>query len=245
MLGINTVADEVNRLAVASEASLFSHDGAGHQVKVNKAAASDTASLLFQTGWSGRAEMGTTGTDAFALKVSADGVVWRTALEADPATGIVTGEAVQQSATDTTAGRLMRADYGYGPGNLLGAVGQSGGTPTGAVIESGSNTAGHYVRFADGTQICRGRVTLAKESGARLAASWSFPAAFSGTPAIAAMLDATGLAITPSEDALGGASAASAGSGSADLRLHRIAGQVDFGAGDLAAVWVTATGRWY
>ena len=66
VLGVNAVADEVNRLAVASEASLFSHDGAGHQVKVNKAAAGDTASLLFQTGWSGRAEMGTTGSDAFA-----------------------------------------------------------------------------------------------------------------------------------------------------------------------------------
>ncbi|MCG7624395.1 hypothetical protein [Epibacterium sp. Ofav1-8] len=45
--------------------------------------------------------------------------------------------------------RLIHAE------NLLGTVSQSGGTPTGAVIERGSNANGEYVRFADGTQICR------------------------------------------------------------------------------------------
>ncbi|MEX5601206.1 hypothetical protein [Pseudophaeobacter sp. C1-32P7] len=38
--------------------------------------------------------------------------------------------------------------------NLVGTVSQSGGVPTGAVIERGSNANGEYVRFADGTQIC-------------------------------------------------------------------------------------------
>jgi hypothetical protein len=33
-VGVNTGFDAVNRLAVASEASLFSHEGAGHQMKV-------------------------------------------------------------------------------------------------------------------------------------------------------------------------------------------------------------------
>ena len=60
-LGINAAADETNRLALASEATLLSHDGAGHRIKVNKAAAGETGSLLFQTGWSGRAEMGLAG----------------------------------------------------------------------------------------------------------------------------------------------------------------------------------------
>lgn len=40
--------------------------------------------------------------------------------------------------------------------SLLGAVSQSGGVPTGAVIERGSNSNGEYVRYADGTQICWG-----------------------------------------------------------------------------------------
>lgn len=80
-IGINTSADGVNRLAVAADATLFTHDGQGHQLKLNKAAAADTASLLFQTGYSGRAEMGLSGSDTFALKVSADGASWTTALD--------------------------------------------------------------------------------------------------------------------------------------------------------------------
>ena len=89
MLGLNAPADEVNRLTVAADATLLTHDGGGHQLKVNKATAGDTASLLFQTGYSGRAEMGTTGSDGFAVKVSADGASWATALRFDPATGRV------------------------------------------------------------------------------------------------------------------------------------------------------------
>lgn len=80
MLGINAAPDEVSRLALASDASLFSHAGQGHQIKVNKAAVADTASLLFQTAWSGRAEMGLAGNDEFAIKVSSDGDAWTTAL---------------------------------------------------------------------------------------------------------------------------------------------------------------------
>lgn len=38
---------------------------------------------------------------------------------------------------------------------ILGTVSQVGGVPTGAVIESGSNANGSYVKFADGTAICR------------------------------------------------------------------------------------------
>ncbi|QRI63163.1 DUF2793 domain-containing protein [Shinella sp. PSBB067] len=88
-IGINATADATNRLAVASPASLFTNDGAGHQIKVNKANAGDTASLLFQTGWSGRAEMGLAGSDAFRVKVSANGSSFVDAMVADPATGRV------------------------------------------------------------------------------------------------------------------------------------------------------------
>jgi hypothetical protein len=89
-LGVSTAADATNRLAVSSPATLLNHAGAGHQVKVNKAAAGDTASLLFQTGFSGRAEMGTAGSDDFAIKVSANGSAFFTALQTAGATGEVT-----------------------------------------------------------------------------------------------------------------------------------------------------------
>jgi hypothetical protein len=89
-LGVSATADATNRLTVSSPATLLNHAGSGHQLKLNKAAAADTASLLFQTGFSGRAEMGTAGSDDFSVKVSADGATFFTALEAEAATGEVT-----------------------------------------------------------------------------------------------------------------------------------------------------------
>lgn len=88
-LGINATADDVNRLSVASPATLFTHAGSDHRLKLNKNAAGDTASLLYQTGWSGRAEMGLSGDDDFRIKVSADGTGWKDAIVVERATGRV------------------------------------------------------------------------------------------------------------------------------------------------------------
>lgn len=89
LVGVNATADTTNRLAVASPASLFNHAGAGHQLKINKNAASDTAALLFQTAFSGRAEYGLAGDDDFHVKVSPDGTTWHEALIVDKDTGEV------------------------------------------------------------------------------------------------------------------------------------------------------------
>ncbi len=82
--------DATNRLSVNASATLLNHDGAGHQLKLNKASAAQTASLTFQTGFSGRAEMGTTGSDDFAIKVSPDGSTFYTAMTVARATGQLT-----------------------------------------------------------------------------------------------------------------------------------------------------------
>lgn len=42
-VGINTVADETNRLSLKSPASLFDHGGQSHQLKINKADDSQAA----------------------------------------------------------------------------------------------------------------------------------------------------------------------------------------------------------
>jgi hypothetical protein len=55
-----------------SSAILFNNIGNGTQVKVNKNAAGDTGSFLYQTGFSGRAEIGLCGDDDFHFKVSPD-----------------------------------------------------------------------------------------------------------------------------------------------------------------------------
>lgn len=99
-LGINTTADATNRLAVASSATLLTHEGNGHQLKLNKAAPADTASLLYQTNWSGRAEMGLAGDDNWRIKVSPDGSNWINALTVNATSGIATVAASFRPATD-------------------------------------------------------------------------------------------------------------------------------------------------
>ena len=89
-LGIQTTADTTNRLAVAAPATLLTHAGAGYQLKINKNVATDTASVLFQTNWLGRAEMGLAGNNDFSIKVSNDGATFRQSMVADAATGAVT-----------------------------------------------------------------------------------------------------------------------------------------------------------
>jgi hypothetical protein len=84
-LGINSAASAQQRLSVKSDFTLISHDdvtpGSGDAyIQVNKAGPDRTASLLFQSGWSGRAEIGLAGDDRLALKTSGDGSQWHTAM---------------------------------------------------------------------------------------------------------------------------------------------------------------------
>ncbi len=93
MVGINTTADATNKLAVKSNAILFdawrTADGGNGdvQMKLSKQASADTASLLYQTNYSGRAEMGLTGDNDFHVKVSPNGSTWYEALVVDKDNG--------------------------------------------------------------------------------------------------------------------------------------------------------------
>lgn len=403
-LGVATDADATNRLAVAAPATLLTHDGGGHQLKINKAMATDTASLLFQTGWSGRAEMGTAGSDAFEIKTSADGSTFQTALRAVSATGglelpsgcaiapgsaaapgltflgaadtglfspgadeiglsaggqarvtltptaldlsvPITGTAVTQAADDSTPGRLMKTgdggilggavslegstplqDQSLGGGiyqyaasaipggpesaawfhtmfmanlragtdrraafdirttgsnslrawvgatssatgaffwdqlvtarTLIGTVGQSGGIPTGAVIERGSNANGDYTRFADGTQICTvtdfnlgsikgaGAGTFADPYRTDAPATITWPAAFTASPAVSHTLRLGGdAAVQAAARALLLQVAVSPSlTGWVSLRAQRVSGDaIDRN----ALLSVIAIGRWF
>lgn len=122
MVGINTTADATRPLSVKGEGVLFSHRdapaGSGDiRLAFNKAAASNTASLLFQTGWSGRIEIGSAGSDDFHLKTSADGAVWREALyvrASDGAVGI--NHAAPAHQLD------VGGSFGAGPASFAGNV---------------------------------------------------------------------------------------------------------------------------
>ena len=88
-LGVNTTADATNRLSVSSSAVLLNHGGSDMRLKINKNAAANTATAVFQTGFSGRAEFGLAGDDNFRIKVSPDGTSWADAIVIDKATGAV------------------------------------------------------------------------------------------------------------------------------------------------------------
>ncbi|WP_445572072.1 hypothetical protein [Pseudomonas sp. E102] len=76
---------------------------------------------------------------------------------------------------------------------MVGTVSQSGGVPTGAIIERGSNTNGSFVKFADGTMICwhlasLGSIPVTNAAGgvvysvAQLGLPFPFP--FAGSPSV-------------------------------------------------------------
>lgn len=72
---------------------------------------------------------------------------------------------------------------------MVATVGQSGGVPTGGIIESGSNANGSYIKYADGTLVCRYTTATYKSCTNAIGSlyqctvlSFTFPIAFSGTP---------------------------------------------------------------
>lgn len=89
LLGVNATADTTNKFSVNSDASLFNHNGSDHQLKINKNANADNASVVFQTAFSGRAEFGLTGDDDFHMKVSPDGTTFHEGIVIDKDTGEV------------------------------------------------------------------------------------------------------------------------------------------------------------
>jgi hypothetical protein len=92
-VGINTTASSPNLLSVKSNAVLLTaipvaDGGSGDaRLQISKESAAKTASVFFSDAFSGRAEFGLIGSDAFKLKVSADGSAWVEAFNIDQTTG--------------------------------------------------------------------------------------------------------------------------------------------------------------
>lgn len=153
--GVNATADETNRLAVSGEASLFNHAGGDHRLKINKANAGATASVLFQNNWSGRAEFGLAGDEDFRVKVSPDGSTWHDALAIDRTSGgvalpgspwaagqnlLINGD-MRINQRGFTGGALAAGSYGFdrwkagAGGASLSASGLSVTLSSGAVVQ--------------------------------------------------------------------------------------------------------------
>jgi hypothetical protein len=95
-LGVNVTASSPNLLSITSNAALFAaidaaDGGTGDmRVQVSKESSTNTASIFFSDNFSGRAEFGLVGADAFKLKVSPDGSAWTEAFTIDQDTGNLT-----------------------------------------------------------------------------------------------------------------------------------------------------------
>ncbi|NIZ13203.1 DUF2793 domain-containing protein [Phaeobacter sp. HF9A] len=149
-LGVATSANADNRLAVSSDAVLFTHAGDNHQLKLNKASDGDTASLLFQSNWSGHAEMGLAGSTDFSIKVSGGGS-WPAAMVVKSATARV------GFGTYSPGARLDIAHGGSGDDYLLAGEGaplfrlaaDGNGSCAGAWSGGGADYA-EYFEWLDG-----------------------------------------------------------------------------------------------
>lgn len=95
LLGLGTTADPANPFSAKLNAALWTAKTAAEggdgdlRYTLNKEGAADVLSLLFQSGFSARAELGLVGADDLTLKVSPDGSAWQDALAVDRTTGIV------------------------------------------------------------------------------------------------------------------------------------------------------------
>jgi hypothetical protein len=118
--GLGTTADAYNRFAVKANAGYFAalssaEGGSGDfRMTLNKAQSSNTVSCLFQSNWSGRAELGLAGDDSFRLKVSSDGGTWQEALTADPASGAVRIDRLVSGRAQPRVQACLEGEFGDG-----------------------------------------------------------------------------------------------------------------------------------
>ncbi|MFN3672334.1 MAG: DUF2793 domain-containing protein, partial [Bosea sp. (in: a-proteobacteria)] len=213
--GVNATADATTRLAVSAAASLFNHAGAGHQLKLNKAGAGDTASLLMQTGWSGRAEIGLSGDDDLHIKVSADGGAWREALVIERSTGRVSLPATPWAQERAQPNLLINGDM---------QIDQRGFA--GGALAAGAYGFDRWKAGAAGATLSRSGFEIVLSAGAIVQivepSLWGLTS-FAGMPLTLSVEALTGAAL---EIALGGSSARlQPGQGLASVTLTPDAGE--------------------
>ncbi len=236
--GINATADETNRLAVKSEAVLFSGvdaaDGGSGDIRfvVNKEADGDTASLLFQSGWSGRAEVGLCGDSDFVFKVSPDGTNWIEAIRIDKDSGLPTliydnGTSGLSATTVQDAIDEVAAGGGGGDSPVVSVFGRTGAVTAAASdydasqVDNDSGVSGTTVKDAldalassvAGKQAADADLTaLAGVSAAGLLARTG-----AGTAAARTLSGSNGIAVSNGDGAAGNPAIAADIAGATDL----------------------------
>lgn len=148
-LGLGTEADAANPFAARLNKTLWtaletSAGGDGDlRFTLNKEGAVDVLSLLFQSGWGGRAELGLIGDDDLRLKVSADGSTWREAFRIDGVTGrawFTAGAGRRETRTFSGGGSYSPPPWARTIEAVL--VGGGGGGGAGGFGASGARSGG-------------------------------------------------------------------------------------------------------
>jgi hypothetical protein len=149
------------------------------------------------------------------------------------------------SNTDRTLTLPDAAGLMYNQGSIVGTVSQSGGVPTGAIIEQGSNANGSYIKYANGTMICLvSTPEVSSNSNLQFHDSVrTWPATFSEVPRISLSQ------ASPHGDVNAGAAVIFANdtlSGSLDLKTnYRLGYKVFLASNYVVSAFVTAIGRWF
>lgn len=149
LLGLNTEADAANPFAAKVNKALWTArpeaDGGDGDLRItlNKDTPTDVLSLLFQSGYAGRAEFGLIGDDDLVLKVSADGTDWSEAFRIDAEDGrawFARGAGRAEAVLLTTGGSWSPPDWA----RLLAvtAIGGGGGGGAGASGTDGLRNGG-------------------------------------------------------------------------------------------------------
>src|SRR3954469_3315477 len=127
LLGIGTTADSTNPLSAKLNNTLWTaktvaEGGDGNlRYKMSKESAAKTLSLLLQTNFSGRAEIGLTGDDDLHFKVSPDGSAWTDALLIDRTTGATKINAGLMLTGDISPAQITADQNDYNPSGLAAA----------------------------------------------------------------------------------------------------------------------------
>ena len=130
--------------------------------------------------------------------------------------------------------------------NILGTVSESGGVPTGAIIERGSNSNGEFIKYADGTMICFVSLSYATTDSNLQNEDYTFPATFDAIPNFQVTIQDNRDAILggANRDIVSNVSESLPRVGSGRIRAWAVDG-FSFNSGHTWKIGVMLFGRWY
>ncbi|WP_342151003.1 DUF2793 domain-containing protein [Methylorubrum sp. SB2] len=148
-LGLGTAADAQNPFAAKLNKALWTalttpEGGTGDlRYTLNKQAAGNVLSLLLQTGFAGRAEIGLVGSDNLGLRVSPDGGTWLSVFSVERTTGVATfdrGTLREEVTVVTATGTWTKPDWAREVDFVV--IGGGGGGGSGRRGAAGSGRGG-------------------------------------------------------------------------------------------------------